>query len=85
MRPLRVEIVSEHASPLASVGGADAGGQNVHVAELAAHLAGLGCDVTVLTRADAPHLEHEGDTLYFCCDGCRSAFAHDPSRYAASL
>lgn len=56
MRPLRVELVSEHASPLASLGCADAGGQNVHVAALAAHLAGLGCEVTVATRADAPDL-----------------------------
>jgi glycosyltransferase involved in cell wall biosynthesis len=56
VRTLRVELVSEHASPLAALGHADAGGQNVHVAALAAHLAGLGCDVTVSTRADAPDL-----------------------------
>ena len=56
MRQLRVELVSEHASPLAVLGDTDAGGQNVHVAALAAHLAGLGCQVTVSTRADAPEL-----------------------------
>lgn len=56
MRRLRVELVSEHASPLAALGGADAGGQNVHVAALATHLARLGCQVTVVTRADAPGL-----------------------------
>ena len=32
-------MVSEHASPLAALGGVDAGGQNVHVAELALALA----------------------------------------------
>ena len=32
---LHVALVSEHASPLAAVGGTDAGGQNVHVAALA--------------------------------------------------
>jgi glycosyltransferase involved in cell wall biosynthesis len=53
---LRVDLVSEHASPLATLGGADAGGQNVHVAALAAELAAQGCEVTVLTRADAPDL-----------------------------
>jgi glycosyltransferase involved in cell wall biosynthesis len=53
MTGLRVELVSEHASPLATVGRADAGGQNVHVAELATGLAELGCEVTVVTRADA--------------------------------
>ncbi|HEX5365589.1 MAG TPA: glycosyltransferase, partial [Acidimicrobiales bacterium] len=52
----RVELVSEHASPLAVLGRADAGGQNVHVAALATHLARRGCEVTVSTRADAPGL-----------------------------
>ena len=33
---MRIAMVSEHASPLAAVGGVDAGGQNVHVAALAA-------------------------------------------------
>ncbi len=34
----KIDIVSEHASPLADPGGPDAGGQNVHVAELSAAL-----------------------------------------------
>jgi len=55
-RELRIELVSEHASPLATLGGADAGGQNVHVACLARALAGHGAEVTVLTRADEPAL-----------------------------
>ena len=50
--PLRVALVSEHASPLAVLGGVDAGGQNVHVAELAAGLSRLGHDVVVYTRRD---------------------------------
>jgi len=33
---MRIAMVSEHASPLATLGGVDAGGQNVHVAALAA-------------------------------------------------
>ncbi len=56
MTRLRVELVSEHASPLAVLGGADAGGQNVHVAALARHLGRQGCDVVVSTRADAADL-----------------------------
>ncbi len=56
MTGLRVELVSEHASPLVTVGPTDAGGQNVHVAALATQLAALGCTVTVVTRADAPSL-----------------------------
>lgn len=50
---MRVAMVSEHASPLAVLGGEDAGGQNVHVAELARALARLGAEVTVYTRRDA--------------------------------
>jgi glycosyltransferase involved in cell wall biosynthesis len=49
---MRVALVSEHASPLAALGGADAGGQNVHVAALAAALADLGATVDVYTRRD---------------------------------
>ena len=39
---MRIALVSEHASPLATLGGEDAGGQNVHVAALAVELGGLG-------------------------------------------
>jgi D-inositol-3-phosphate glycosyltransferase len=45
-------MVSEHASPLAALGGVDAGGQNVHVAALATALARRGDDVVVHTRRD---------------------------------
>ncbi|MBW3602584.1 MAG: glycosyltransferase [Actinobacteria bacterium] len=53
---MRVAMVSEHASPLAVVGGVDAGGQNVYVAALASALARRGMEVTVHTRRDAPGL-----------------------------
>lgn len=49
---MRVALVSEHASPLATLGGVDAGGQNVHVAALAAELGRRGLEVTVYTRRD---------------------------------
>ncbi len=49
---MRIAMVSEHASPLAAMGGADAGGQNVHVAALSAALSRQGHDVTVYTRRD---------------------------------
>src|SRR3954454_4962146 len=45
-------MVSEHASPLAELGGPDAGGQNVHVGALAAALARRGHEVVVYTRRD---------------------------------
>jgi len=53
---VKIAMVSEHASPLATLGGVDAGGQNVHVASLALSLAKLGSTVTVYTRRDDPKL-----------------------------
>jgi glycosyltransferase involved in cell wall biosynthesis len=57
-----VALVSEHASPLAVLGGVDAGGQNVHVAALAAALASRGDRVTVYTRRDGPDLPERQHT-----------------------
>ena len=51
---MRIAMVSEHASPLAALGGADAGGQNVHVASLALALAERGHQIVVHTRRDDP-------------------------------
>jgi len=53
---MRIAMVSEHASPLAALGGADAGGQNVHVAALAQAVARRGAEVVVHTRRDDPDL-----------------------------
>lgn len=53
---MRIHMVSEHASPLAVLGGVDAGGQNVHVAELARGLGAAGARVVVHTRRDDPTL-----------------------------
>lgn len=47
-------MVSEHGSPLATLGSVDAGAQNVHVTALSAALADRGHDVTVFTRRDNP-------------------------------
>ncbi|WP_026929742.1 glycosyltransferase [Glycomyces tenuis] len=51
---MKIAMVSEHASPLAAMGGEDAGGQNVHVAQLAAALTRQGHAVSVYTRRDRP-------------------------------
>ncbi|MGG6381595.1 glycosyltransferase [Paenarthrobacter sp. NEAU-H11] len=53
---MRISMISEHASPLAALGGVDAGGQNVHVAALSEALARRGHHVTVYTRRDATGL-----------------------------
>jgi D-inositol-3-phosphate glycosyltransferase len=52
----RIAIISDHASPLAAVGGVDSGGQNIYVAETARHLAAHGYSVDVFTRKDNPDL-----------------------------
>lgn len=53
---MRIAMVSEHASPLAALGGVDAGGQNVHVAALATAMGKRGVDVVVYTRREDPSL-----------------------------
>lgn len=52
----RIAMISEHASPLAVLGGADGGGQNVYVGQLARHLAALGYEVDIFTRRDSEAL-----------------------------
>ncbi|MGV9800815.1 glycosyltransferase [Mycobacterium sp. NPDC003449] len=53
---MKIAMVSGDASPLATPGRADAGGQNVHVAALSAALSRRGHRVTVYTRRDDPAL-----------------------------
>ena len=53
---MRIDMVSEHASPLAAPGGPDSGGQNVYVAGLSRALGAAGHEVTVWTRRDDPGL-----------------------------
>ncbi|QHE69538.1 Glycosyl transferase, group 1 [Rhodococcus sp. WAY2] len=59
---MKIAMVSEHASPLAALGGVDAGGQNVHVSELSAGLVRMGHEVTVYTRRDSTTLPDEVPT-----------------------
>nr|WP_280297783.1 glycosyltransferase [Nocardia neocaledoniensis] len=63
-------MVSEHASPLAELGGTDAGGQNVHVAALSATLARHGHEVVVYTRHDGSRSRRAVDTA----DGYRVVY-----------
>ena len=53
-RPLRVAMLSEHASPVALLGSVDAGGQNTYVDEVSRRLGQLGLQVDVFTRRDDP-------------------------------
>lgn len=53
---MRIAMISEHASPLATLGGVDAGGQNAHVSALARAVAAAGHDVRIYTRRDDPRV-----------------------------
>jgi glycosyltransferase involved in cell wall biosynthesis len=54
--PKNIALISEHASPLAAVGGIDSGGQNVYVAQVARALGRMGYAVDVFTRRDSAEL-----------------------------
>ena len=59
----KIALISEHASPLAHIGGIDSGGQNVYVAQIAKQLARLGYLVDVFTRRDHAAQEQVVDWL----------------------
>jgi xanthine dehydrogenase accessory factor len=39
------------------------------------------CGMAVAAVEQTAHVDHEGRRVYFCCDGCRTAFEHDPPRF----
>jgi D-inositol-3-phosphate glycosyltransferase len=59
----RVASISVHTSPLATLGGKDAGGMNVYVRELSCHTTRLGIPVDVFTRRTDPDAP---ETLSIC-------------------
>ena len=32
------------------------------------------CHMTVAALPSTPSLQHNGETVYFCCDGCKAKF-----------
>ena len=48
----KIALISEHASPLSTLGGVDNGGQNVYIAEVSKQLVKMGYHVDVYTRKD---------------------------------
>jgi YHS domain-containing protein len=40
--------------------------------------------MTVAAVATTPSVEHEGSTVYFCCEGCMSAFVAQRAGAVAS-
>jgi phosphoheptose isomerase len=63
----KLVFISEHASPLATLGGVDSGGQNVYVDQLTKQLSRLGFDIDIYTRWDNPRLPEVVD----CQNGIR--------------
>src|SRR5215216_6680709 len=53
---LHIACLSEHASPLALLGGQDSGGQNVYIDEVCRQLGAMGCQIDIFTRRDRPDL-----------------------------
>ncbi|QEC52864.1 hypothetical protein EDD80_10567 [Anseongella ginsenosidimutans] len=53
----KIAFISEHASPLALLGGIDSGGQNIYVDRVARHLSKMGYEVDIYTRWDDPAKE----------------------------
>ncbi|HEY9427284.1 MAG TPA: glycosyltransferase family 1 protein, partial [Gemmatimonadaceae bacterium] len=76
---LRIAMISDHASPLAALGGADCGGQNVYVSQVARALASQGHQVDVFTRRDDPALP----MVVNACEGVR--VVHVPAGPAAPV
>jgi glycosyltransferase involved in cell wall biosynthesis len=76
---LRIALISDHASPLAALGGTDCGGQNVYVSQIARALASHGHEVDVFTRRDDSALP----MVVNACDGVR--VIHVPAGPAATV
>jgi xanthine dehydrogenase accessory factor len=39
------------------------------------------CGMAVKAGEQTAHVDHEGRRVYFCCEGCQTAFEQDPSRF----
>ena len=58
----RAAQISVHTSPLATLGGTDAGGMNVYIRELSCHLAKQGLPVDIFTRRTHPETPEVRET-----------------------
>src|SRR5262245_61658240 len=54
-RTMRIAMLSIHSSPIAQLGGKEAGGMNVYVHELSRELGRRGINVDIFTRSQEPH------------------------------
>lgn len=42
------------------------------------------CGMTVTAEPATPHVEHQGETVYFCCEGCKAKFQQEHSSAVAA-
>jgi xanthine dehydrogenase accessory factor len=42
------------------------------------------CGMTVAAVAGTPSVEHDGETIYFCCEGCKAKFMAQPEHVGGS-
>jgi xanthine dehydrogenase accessory factor len=52
-----------------------------HIPQFAGTAVDVVCGMTVTADETGRPFEHEGETYYFCCPGCRAAFEKDPAAY----
>ncbi len=41
------------------------------------------CGMDIVDEKAAPHSINEGDTYYFCGEGCKTKFDEEPQQYAS--
>ena len=82
-REIAVAILAELVQLRASGGlvAAPAAGGGRVAEQAVAETTDLVCGMTVTADASSYPLEHEGETYYFCCAGCRRSFQEDPAAY----
>lgn len=74
------ELVQLRASGALAAGTAAMGAARV-AGQTPAQAADPVCGMTVAAGASGYPLEHDGETYYFCCAGCRRTFQENPAAY----
>ncbi|HEX9866704.1 MAG TPA: XdhC family protein [Acidimicrobiia bacterium] len=89
LNPRRTETSESHTVPVTMSSGSATGeghrhgepGQSPDVGPGPGTAIDLVCGMTVPADATSRPFEHEGQTYYFCCPGCRTSFQKDPAGF----
>jgi len=89
LNPGRTETGDSHPVPVTMSSGSAPGEGHRHDEPGLSHEAAPGpgtaidlvCGMTVPADATSRPFEHEGQTFYFCCPGCRTSFEKDPAGF----